>query len=74
MTIAEETIEELRAALADAKLEARHWKVDHDNLALRCQLLLQRRDLPVDRTLAYAKLVKLQEELQRFKEAEREAV
>ena len=41
--------------------EAMHWKANHDNVVERLRLLLQRKDLPVDRIAAYNRLVELQE-------------
>lgn len=41
--------------------EAAHWKANHDNVVERLRLLLQRKDLPVDRIDAYNRLVWLQE-------------
>lgn len=41
--------------------EAMHWKSNHDNVVERLRLLLQRKDLPVDRIDAYNRLVELQE-------------
>ena len=41
--------------------EAMHWKANHDNVVERLRLLLQRKDLPVDRINAYNRLVELQE-------------
>ena len=41
--------------------EAMHWKANHDNMVERLRILLQRKDLPVDRINAHNRLVELQE-------------
>lgn len=67
MSTQEEAIGELRAALADAKDEIRHLKANHEHMILRCALLRQSPDLPVDRISAYDKLIQLQEENKRLR-------
>ena len=42
--------------------ELRHWKANHANMVARCEIPRDRHDLPVDRTVAYRELVRLQEE------------
>jgi hypothetical protein len=44
------------------KDEIKHWKANHDNMVSRCAILRDRLDLPVERTLAYRELIRLQDE------------
>ena len=54
--------DDLEDIIDDLKAERDHWKANHDNMAVRNQLLRERPDQPVDRIKAHEELINLQAE------------
>lgn len=52
--------------------ELTHWKANHANIALRCKLLRDRPDLPVERIKAFDRIEALQNENLALKERNEE--
>ena len=47
------SIEDHNEIVAKLKAEVNHWKANHDNQVAKARLLMDRPDLPVERTQAY---------------------
>jgi hypothetical protein len=55
-------------AIQELQKELTHWKANHSNISLRCQLLRDRWDLPVERIRAFEQMEVLQNENLALKE------